>query len=164
MGKKHAEVVDMVKAYLLGKGHKELSPAAWIRGPVVVDILTRSDPPGYSHPMLTVIEVKVSGEKRGDHQRALYQLLVAKERLAVPRKYMRASFHVAISDQLYKELEKFEELEDFLKVMSGLVEGTGIDIDGTVKREQPTFGIGVLLVDESSGEVKPIRNAGAYMT
>ena len=163
MGKTHDEIVDMTRQYLLGKGHEELSPAAWVRGPVVVDILTRSDPPGTSHPVLSVIEVKT---ERPDHQRALYQLLVARERLVVPGKDMYATFYVAISGQLYKELERFQELEDFLKVISGnLAEAIVIDSVGSVERhEQWGFGIGVLLVDDSSGEVKLIRDAEAYIT
>lgn len=163
MSKTHDDIVQMTKQYLLRRGHEELSPAAWIRGPVVVDILTRSDPPRASRPVLTVIEVKT---ERPDHQRALYQLLVARERLAVPKKDMYAEFYVAMSGRLCKELEKLHELEHFLKVMSGLLaQATVIDSAGSVKRhEQWTFGIGVLLVDESSGDIETIRNADAYMT
>lgn len=90
----HDLLVKRIKEELKKEGEKICSPCSWIRGPVEVDIITYSEPLTMLHPLLKVIEVK---DYIPDLQRALYQLLVARECL---HKDTYALFYIAISQKL----------------------------------------------------------------
>ena len=149
-GVMHKQLVKLIEDKLKADGEEIVSSNSWIRGPTIPDIVSYSEPPTSSHPLLKIIEVKTKDKK--DLQRALYQLLAARESIAKPPKDMYALFFVAISQRLYDKLIRTNELDLFLKIWSGpLTETTLIDQTGKyIKRETTTLGLGVILVNDKN--------------
>ncbi len=147
----HNQLVKLIKNKLKADGERIYSPKTWIRGPTIPDIVSYSEPSNASHPILRVIEVK--GNDKKDLQRALYQLMAARESiLKSPPKDMYVLFSVAISQHLYDELIRTNELDLFLNVWSGpLTEMIMMNESGRhIKQEKTSLGFGVILVNEKN--------------
>ena len=149
----HTQLVNIIKDTLESNEEKIVSPKMWIQGPTIPDIVSYSVPSNMSRPLLKIIEVKANDKT--DLQRALYQLIAARESMMKKQKGMYALFSVAISQYLYDELIRTDELDIFLNIMDcPLSELLISDSTGKQrKQERSTLGFGVILINEKS-EIK----------
>jgi hypothetical protein len=77
---------------------------------------------------------------------------------------MYALFYVAMPKSLRQQLEKFQELDDFLGVMGGvLAKKEMVNSAGHLKEKKWDFGIGILVVDKVSRQIESLKKASAFV-